>query len=328
MFEAEVGSARAGRASLGLSVVGAWLIAACGSSDHSQFFASTEPSPSAPEPSADVTQADGGVASNELPPSSCEPTETPCAGRCVSRTDPSYGCGRCAACPLATNAATMACVAGGCIVGTCAPGFADCNGNPADGCEARLDTSTEDCGACGVRCPNILGVAMACVAGRCVASCPDGTPPIAGACEAGGSACFADADNDGFPSSVAISVGVPPCAPGTTPRHDAIDCAPNDPNAFPTQTKYFKTPVLGVGGFDYDCDGKIEWIGHEIGLPDRTIQAEECGRLTDAAQCNAAVKDTVDATYCGTTRGVYACMWLGGVCAKTLLRRNVSFECR
>lgn len=34
----------------------------------------------------------------------------------------------------------------------CTPGFGNCNGNPADGCETPLDTAT-NCGICGNPCP-------------------------------------------------------------------------------------------------------------------------------------------------------------------------------
>ena len=44
----------------------------------------------------------------------------------------------------------------------CAAGFADCDANPANGCEASTLTSAEHCGGCGMACAS--GV---CAAGRC-----------------------------------------------------------------------------------------------------------------------------------------------------------------
>ena len=56
---------------------------------------------------------------------------------------------------------------------TCAAGFADCNGERADGCEVALDKSALHCGRCGNACPTVHG-APACVAGACrIAHCAE-----------------------------------------------------------------------------------------------------------------------------------------------------------
>lgn len=73
-------------------------------------------------------------------------------------------CGACGlACPVLENVA-MSCVGGACT-GTCNPGFADCNGDAADGCEKDLMKDRRNCGACGVRC-----VFSRCEQGTCVAN--------------------------------------------------------------------------------------------------------------------------------------------------------------
>jgi hypothetical protein len=74
------------------------------------------------------------------------------------------GCGN--ACPTRANAATT-CSAGVCGF-TCNPGYADCDGNAANGCETNLNTSTMHCGGCGNSCG-----AGVCVAASCVL-CPRG----------------------------------------------------------------------------------------------------------------------------------------------------------
>ena len=55
----------------------------------------------------------------------------------------------------------------------CGDGFADCDGEPSNGCETNTDTSTDDCGACGVKCDpdNAEGT---CRGGVCRATCEDG----------------------------------------------------------------------------------------------------------------------------------------------------------
>ena len=71
-------------------------------------------------------------------------------------------CGMCGrACVLAN--ATAACAASACMVAACAPGFGDCNGTAADGCELDTTTALANCGACGHACPS----AQSCVAGTC-----------------------------------------------------------------------------------------------------------------------------------------------------------------
>ena len=85
-------------------------------------------------------------------------------------------CGSCGtACTLAN--ARAACSSGGCTIAACNAGFADCNGNPADGCEVDLTTTTSACGTCSNICnvphstPSCAGVA----GGTCgIAACATG----------------------------------------------------------------------------------------------------------------------------------------------------------
>lgn len=69
-------------------------------------------------------------------------------------------CGGCGT-TCSTNNVTPSCTNGACG-GTCDAGFANCNGNAADGCEAAV--SCGDC--CGVTC----GAGKACVGGTCTTS--------------------------------------------------------------------------------------------------------------------------------------------------------------
>jgi hypothetical protein len=64
-------------------------------------------------------------------------------------SDPS-NCGACGnACPTHANAAPV-CVDGACGF-SCAPGYGDCNSDPADGCEEPLNVDG-NCGTCGEFC--------------------------------------------------------------------------------------------------------------------------------------------------------------------------------
>jgi hypothetical protein len=82
-------------------------------------------------------------------------------------------CGGCATPCAARPHAVASCSAASCAY-ACAAGFADCDGDAANGCEADTTSSTAACGACGTRCdpPNATAV---CAAGRCqVGSCATG----------------------------------------------------------------------------------------------------------------------------------------------------------
>jgi hypothetical protein len=79
-------------------------------------------------------------------------------------------CGSCGVACSAPAGATAACVGGLCIITTCPPGYADCNKNASDGCEANLNTDAFHCGDCATDCrwPNII---PHCGNGRCDGSC-------------------------------------------------------------------------------------------------------------------------------------------------------------
>jgi len=63
---------------------------------------------------------------------------------------------------------------GACVIASCNPGWADCDGNPANGCEVNTQTSVGNCGGCGNACSVPNGTA-ACVAGACaVGGCNTG----------------------------------------------------------------------------------------------------------------------------------------------------------
>jgi alpha-tubulin suppressor-like RCC1 family protein len=61
-----------------------------------------------------------------------------------------------------TPHATMACTMGACAL-NCAAGYANCDGNIANGCETNTATSAANCGMCG----NTCGPASTCSAGMC-----------------------------------------------------------------------------------------------------------------------------------------------------------------
>ena len=141
-------------------------------------------------------------------------------------------CGACGTvCPSRPNAAP-GCAAGACAF-TCGAGFADCDHDPADGCEVDVRSTAAHCGGCGRAC--LPG--QSCSAGACT-----GTPTCAAPLTGCGTSCVdvrIDRANCGTcgnacPASLACVAGacLPTCATGTVrcgalcvdTRTDAANC--------------------------------------------------------------------------------------------------------
>ena len=79
--------------------------------------------------------------------------------------DPS-NCGACGSpCKEPGKNQARTCKKGVCAY-ECAPGFADCNGDPSDGCEVDLSIHPAHCGACDVACDVAAG--QPCIEGKCL----------------------------------------------------------------------------------------------------------------------------------------------------------------
>jgi hypothetical protein len=123
--------------------------------------------------------------------SSCKAGYADCDGGDASgcevstQSDPA-NCGSCDnACSFAN--ANAGCTAGACTLGACAAPFANCNVSTADGCEINLNTSTQNCGACGTLCApaNATGACSngGCAVGACNAGYADCDGAAANGCE-------------------------------------------------------------------------------------------------------------------------------------------------
>jgi len=96
----------------------------------------------------------------------------------TSTSDDVLNCGWCGhACAFAN--AEASCDAGLCVMGNCLAGFTDCNGDPADGCEANFDDDPLNCGGCGNACGPYEHATAGCQSGQCAI----------GACDAGWDDC-------------------------------------------------------------------------------------------------------------------------------------------
>jgi hypothetical protein len=103
------------------------------------------------------------------------PTTAPtrCGTQCVDVSTSTTNCGACGTVCPARGATRATCVMGMCR-SECLAGYADCDGNAANGCEALLATSLTHCGRCNNACPMPAGRVAACTAGVCTANCATG----------------------------------------------------------------------------------------------------------------------------------------------------------
>ncbi len=83
-------------------------------------------------------------------------------------------CGACGnVCASRPNTIAPTCVGGSCGY-FCSSGFRDCNGVQSDGCEVNYFTDPNNCGGCGMACPNPANASRTCVDGSCGYSCSSG----------------------------------------------------------------------------------------------------------------------------------------------------------
>lgn len=100
----------------------------------------------------------------------CEAGKKICKGACVPYDDPAYGCAATGCAPCDLPGATVICQNLGCKLTACLPGFQNCDGNEANGCEIDLTTDLANCGACGTVCGSDHATAT-CTNGICGAEC-------------------------------------------------------------------------------------------------------------------------------------------------------------
>jgi hypothetical protein len=130
-------------------------------------------------------------------------------------------CGACGSvCPAVANG-TSVCSRGICGVGTCNPGFANCDAFPGNGCEINLQFDFKNCGSCGIVCPS--GV---CSSGVCRsaqgAACISGTECASGFCTDGvccESACGGLCEKCNLAGSSGLCAPVPA---GTDPDKECL----------------------------------------------------------------------------------------------------------
>lgn len=115
---------------------------------------------------------DSGATGGNAGSGGCLSTDKMCAGKCAAPTDPSTGCASASCDPCVLPNATATCLSGACAVGTCAPGFGDCDKSAAaPGCERVVHDDLSNCGACDRTCSTAGVAGLACKGSTCTSSC-------------------------------------------------------------------------------------------------------------------------------------------------------------
>ena len=104
---------------------------------------------------ASCGQVDTGC--GEVDCGTCVPPDT-CSGGGIP-----WQCG----CSCALDHAQASCLAGTCTVKTCDAGWANCDGQDANGCETDVAGGIDNCGACGLVCSLANAQQVACEEGAC-----------------------------------------------------------------------------------------------------------------------------------------------------------------
>jgi len=163
--------------------------------------------------------------------------------------------------------------------GGCPAGFADCDGNPTNGCELPVGDDARNCGGCGVRCETGDNAVPACIAGACALTCDDGfgdcDGDMANGCEGD---LTGDAANCGRCGSV---------CPMTLPLCIASDCIAYDFGSDGSDGAFEPTSsmVLPEGTYEYTT----------ITIPDGVvITTDGTGVLEMYAQGSIVIDGTID----------------------------------
>ncbi len=179
----------------------------------------------------------------------------------VNLTTSPTNCGGCGTVCSGNNIPTPTCASGTCN-GTCATGFADCNGNKkVDGCETGIATDPANCGGCGVVCSSNHVPTPTCSSGTC-----------SGLCAAGYADCNLNKQSDGCEVSIA-----------TDPNNCGacgIACSSNN---IPTPTCSSGSCSGACATGFADCDNNKQSNGCEVNLNTNNNNCGSCGHVCPPA---------------------------------------------
>jgi hypothetical protein len=162
------------------------------------------------------------------------------ADGCESSLDTTTNCGVCGNTCNLPNATAM-CSAGGCAIAACDAGYSDCDGDPSNGCEVNLLSSSSNCGACGNQCTNAHG-STSCSGGSCAPSCSSGWD-----------SCDGDAD-DGCETSLTTTSNCGSCGSTCSLANGTESCSTGSCQVTDCYNKWCDS-----NGYDYDgCEYNLD----------------------------------------------------------------------
>ncbi|MBN1774037.1 MAG: hypothetical protein JXB32_22450 [Deltaproteobacteria bacterium] len=230
-----------------------------GTSDEVEEDADAADLPDAAE-TEDAGEADGepetvedvgpGEAVDEGPddaPPACPIGFTWCGDACVDTSSDPLHCGGCGHVCDAPPHTTAFCSAGACGV-VCEVGWADCNADAADGCEADLASSVAHCGECGHACDAPPNADPRCMAGVCGFACRPGFVELGPRCAAFGGAhlraeCRGETCRN--PNPFTGDCSCPPGFVGSSTFRIVNDCT--DPTYVWADLRFCSAPSLAAG---------------------------------------------------------------------------------
>ncbi len=257
--------------------------------------------------------------------SSCAPGKGDCDGNTLNgcETTTTTDVDNCGGCGLAcfVQNGTAGCAGSTCFVASCNPGFANCDGLYANGCETNLHTLA-DCGACGVGC-NLANATSSCATGTCgIVSCAgtfadcDGT--TANGCEVNTASNIANCGTCGNACS-AVN-GSPSCSGGACSITCAAgfgNCDSNVGNGCETATTNNVNACGGCGNVCAVQNGTPGCSGTTCVVQSCTGAFKNCnGLYGDGCEVNSATSLTncgTCGTACANANGTTSCS--SGVCS-------------
>ncbi len=204
----------------------------------------------------------------------CPTGQTACSGTCRDLTNDAANCNACGTTCSGRFANSAAnCVASACALGTCNAGFANCDNNNSNGCEANTNTSTTHCGACGNTC-SFPNASATCASGRCAL----------GACNSGFGNCDGIAENG---CETNLNTAVNNCRTCGNP------CSTTTPGLVPVCTMATCGTALGTCPTGRaDCNGNAG-DGCEVETSTSLANCGACGsactRANGAVSCTGGV---------------------------------------
>ncbi len=191
---------------------------------------------------------------------------------------------------------TPGCGSGLCTVASCNTGYANCNGNVADGCEVNTTTDNSNCGSCGNACLTVCGgsgkdvTGTQCTASKCgIVGCAAGFEDFDGTCADG---CECATSNQQITCAAAqnLYAGVLPIGASITPVSSTMAGAPTQNQAWYTLTfspdSGTKGPPPGTG-FNASYAPTISLTGPTVaGVPEFVFDVyANCSNTLDANGC-------------------------------------------